>query len=155
VTQAVQQRADHPFWPWNPYQSSYFRFVEMIVDFRPYRSSISLTNMLLCSGRRFGYPISSTYSMWSSTTIDELGYLSYDHPHADLLFEVANRRYEAERSIVVTTKRPFRGMGRGVRERDLRGHAGRALGPSVRDHRNEAGSFRLREAEERPQRKVR
>ena len=39
--------------------------------------------------------------------IDELGYLSYDNRHADLLYEVVSRRYEAEASIVLTTNRPF------------------------------------------------
>ena len=38
--------------------------------------------------------------------IDELGYLSYGNRHADLLFEVVTRRY-GERSIVVTTNKPF------------------------------------------------
>ncbi len=39
--------------------------------------------------------------------IDELGYLSYDNHHADLLYEVISRRYEEEASIVLTTNRPF------------------------------------------------
>ncbi|MGH9381956.1 MAG: ATP-binding protein, partial [Thermoanaerobaculia bacterium] len=34
--------------------------------------------------------------------IDELGYLSYDTRHADLLFEVVSRRYE-HKSILITT----------------------------------------------------
>lgn len=38
--------------------------------------------------------------------IDELGYLSYDTRHADLLFEVVSRRYE-HKPIVVTTNKPF------------------------------------------------
>ncbi|NRO99547.1 ATP-binding protein [Paraburkholderia sp. NMBU_R16] len=38
--------------------------------------------------------------------IDEVGYLSYSNRHADLLFELINRRYEA-RSTVVTTNKPF------------------------------------------------
>ena len=38
--------------------------------------------------------------------IDELGYLSYDHRHADLLFEVVSRRY-AKKSILVTTNKAF------------------------------------------------
>ncbi|MEE9322431.1 MAG: ATP-binding protein, partial [Granulosicoccus sp.] len=38
--------------------------------------------------------------------IDELGYLSYNNQHADLLFEVVNRRYEAKPNII-TTNRPF------------------------------------------------
>ena len=42
--------------------------------------------------------------------IDELGYLSYDTRHADLLFEVVSRRYE-NKSIVLTTNKPFRQWG--------------------------------------------
>lgn len=38
--------------------------------------------------------------------IDELGYLSYDTRHADLLFEVVSRRYE-HKPILVTTNKPF------------------------------------------------
>jgi DNA replication protein DnaC len=38
--------------------------------------------------------------------IDEIGYLSYSNRHADLLFEIINRRYE-QNAIVVTTNRPF------------------------------------------------
>jgi DNA replication protein DnaC len=39
--------------------------------------------------------------------IDEVGYLSYDNRYADLLFEVVTRRYNLERSIVVTTNKAF------------------------------------------------
>lgn len=38
--------------------------------------------------------------------IDELGYLSYGDRHADLLFEIVNRRYE-KKPIIITTNRPF------------------------------------------------
>jgi len=38
--------------------------------------------------------------------IDEVGYLSYSNRHADLLFELLNRRYE-QNSTLVTTNRPF------------------------------------------------
>ena len=38
--------------------------------------------------------------------IDEVGYLSYSNRHADLLFELVSRRYQA-RSTVITTNRPF------------------------------------------------
>jgi DNA replication protein DnaC len=37
---------------------------------------------------------------------DELGYLSYDDRHADLLFEVISRRY-GKKSTLITTNRPF------------------------------------------------
>lgn len=38
--------------------------------------------------------------------IDEIGYLSYSNRHADLLFEIINRRYE-QHATIVTTNRPF------------------------------------------------
>jgi DNA replication protein DnaC len=38
--------------------------------------------------------------------IDEVGYLSYSNRHADLLFELVNRRYE-RKSTLITTNRPF------------------------------------------------
>lgn len=38
--------------------------------------------------------------------IDEVGYLSYDNRHADLLFEVITQRYQTS-SIVLTTNKPF------------------------------------------------
>jgi len=43
--------------------------------------------------------------------IDELGYLAYGNRHADLLFEVVSRRYEAGLSTVVTTNKPFSEWG--------------------------------------------
>ena len=48
--------------------------------------------------------------------IDEVGYLSYDSRHADLLFEVVNRRQEGK-SIIVTTNRPFAEWARSSRTR--------------------------------------
>jgi len=39
--------------------------------------------------------------------IDEVGYLSYSNRYADLLFEVVTRRYEAGRSILVSTNKAF------------------------------------------------
>lgn len=38
--------------------------------------------------------------------IDEVGYLSYSNRHADLLFELTNRRYE-RKSTLITTNKPF------------------------------------------------
>jgi len=38
--------------------------------------------------------------------VDEVGYLSYSPQHADLLFDVVNRRNQ-DRSTVVTTNKPF------------------------------------------------
>jgi DNA replication protein DnaC len=45
--------------------------------------------------------------MWSSTFVDEVGYLAYDAHAADLLFQVVSRRYE-QKSIVMTTNLPFK-----------------------------------------------
>ena len=42
--------------------------------------------------------------------IDEVGYLSYGNRHADLLFELVSRRYQAH-STLVTTNRPFAEWG--------------------------------------------
>lgn len=36
--------------------------------------------------------------------IDELGYLSYDNRHADLLFEIVTRRYELSSTVITTNK---------------------------------------------------
>ena len=38
--------------------------------------------------------------------VDEIGYLSYANRHADLLFNIVNRRYE-RKSTLITTNRPF------------------------------------------------
>jgi DNA replication protein DnaC len=38
--------------------------------------------------------------------LDELGYLSYDARHADLLFEIVSRRY-LQKPLLVTTNKPF------------------------------------------------
>jgi DNA replication protein DnaC len=46
------------------------------------------------------------YARPALLVIDEVGYLSYSNRHADLLFELVSRRYQA-RSTVITTNRPF------------------------------------------------
>ena len=46
------------------------------------------------------------YSAPDVLVIDEIGYLSYSSRHADLLFELLNRRYE-KKSAIVTTNMPF------------------------------------------------
>jgi DNA replication protein DnaC len=47
------------------------------------------------------------YSRPTLLAIDELGYLSYDCRHADLLFELVSRRY-GRNSIALTTNLPFK-----------------------------------------------
>lgn len=46
------------------------------------------------------------YAQPQLLVIDELGYLSYANRHADLLFDIINRRYEIK-STLVTTNRSF------------------------------------------------
>ena len=50
------------------------------------------------------------YSAPDLLVIDEVGYLSYGNRHADLLFEIINRRYE-NKSTVITTNRSFSEWG--------------------------------------------
>lgn len=50
------------------------------------------------------------YAHPSLLVIDELGYLSYGDRHADLLFEIVNRRYE-KKPIIVTTNKAFSDWG--------------------------------------------
>lgn len=50
------------------------------------------------------------YAQPQLLVIDEIGYLSYSNRHADLLFEIVNRRYEKS-AILVTTNRPFAEWG--------------------------------------------
>jgi DNA replication protein DnaC len=47
------------------------------------------------------------YTSPSLLVIDELGYIAYGNRHADVLYEVVNRRYDLGRSIIVTTNRAF------------------------------------------------
>jgi len=63
-----------------------------------------LNELAACDGdialqRRLRY-----YSAPDALCIDEVGYLSYGNRHADLLFEIINRRYE-QKSTIITTNR--------------------------------------------------
>ena len=51
--------------------------------------------------RRLRYHVAPTLLV-----IDEVGYLSYSNLHADLLFELINRRHE-QKSTLVTTNKSF------------------------------------------------
>lgn len=69
-----------------------------------------LNELAACDGdmalqRRLRY-----YSTPDVLCIDEVGYLSYSNRHADLLFEIINRRYE-QKSTLITTNRPFSEWG--------------------------------------------
>jgi DNA replication protein DnaC len=50
------------------------------------------------------------YAQPQLLVINEVGYLFYGNRHADLLFEIINRRYE-EKSTIVATNRPFSELG--------------------------------------------
>ena len=51
------------------------------------------------------------YTSPGALVIDELGYVAYGNRHADVLFEVVNRRYESGRPMIVTTNRAFTQWG--------------------------------------------
>jgi DNA replication protein DnaC len=68
---------------------------DMLHDLAAQDSSVALARRL----RRYTGP--------KLLAIDEVGYLSYDARYADLLFEVVTRRYEQQRSILLTTNKPF------------------------------------------------
>lgn len=51
------------------------------------------------------------YTSPSILVIDELGYIAYGNRHADVLYEVVNRRHDLGRSIIVTTNRAFKEWG--------------------------------------------
>lgn len=68
---------------------------DMLHDLAGQDSSVALARRL----RRYTRP--------GLLAIDEVGYLSYDARYADLLFEVVTRRYEQQRSILLTTNKAF------------------------------------------------
>ena len=68
---------------------------DMLADLAAQESSAALARRL----RRYTTP--------RLLCIDEVGYLSYSNRYADLLFEVVTRRYDQQRSIVVSTNKAF------------------------------------------------
>jgi DNA replication protein DnaC len=68
---------------------------DMLADLAGQESSAALSRRLRC------------YTMVGLLCVDEVGYLSYDNRYADLLFEVVTRRYEAERSMIISTNKVF------------------------------------------------
>lgn len=68
---------------------------EMLADLASQESSSALARRL----RRYTAPM--------LLVLDEIGYLSYDNRHGDLLFNVVSARHE-KRSTVLTTNRTFR-----------------------------------------------
>jgi len=92
------------------------------------------------------------YAQPKLLVIDEVGYLSYSNRHADLLFEIVNRRYE-QASTIITTNRPFAEWGEVfpnaacvVSLIDRLIHHSEIL--SI-----EGGSYRMKEAKERSKKK--
>ncbi len=49
----------------------------------------------------------SRYTKPQLLAIDEIGYLSYNNLHADLLFQLIHKRHTQKRATIVTTNRPF------------------------------------------------
>jgi DNA replication protein DnaC len=76
-----------------------------------------LNELAACDGdmalqRRLRY-----YSSPDVLCIDEVGYLSYSNRHADLLFEIINRRYENKSTLITTNRHhqpSFFRMGRSL-----------------------------------------
>lgn len=68
---------------------------DMLADLAAQESSAAL-------GRRL-----RRYVMPKLLCVDEVGYLSYSNRYADLLFEVVTRRYDAQKSIVLSTNKAF------------------------------------------------
>ena len=86
--------------------------------------------------------------------IDKVGYLSYSNRHADLMFELISRRYQAK-STLVTTNRPF------AEWRDMCPNAACVVSLVDRLVHNaeiiaiEGESYRLKEARERTEQRAR
>jgi DNA replication protein DnaC len=72
-----------------------------------FRTASEILDDLQCDSAELQRRKLQKYARPSLLCVDELGYLSYDHHAADLLYEIVNRRYE-RRSIVVTTNRAFK-----------------------------------------------
>src|SRR2546427_11047494 len=80
--------------------------------------------------------------MWSSTFVDEVGYLTYGTDAANMLFHVVNERHRRHRSMIFTTNKALKAWGRVLHDEDLgqaiidrvleRGRLIRLDGPSVR-----------------------
>ncbi|MDO9714036.1 IS21-like element helper ATPase IstB [Paracraurococcus lichenis] len=94
------------------------------------------------------------YAHPSLLIIDEVGYLSYSNRHADLMFELISRRYQAK-STIITTNRPL------AEWQEVFPNAACVVSLIDRLVHNadiiaiEANSYRLKEAEERNQTRAR
>jgi DNA replication protein DnaC len=93
------------------------------------------------------------YTSPALLAVDEVGYLAYGTRHADLLFEVVTRRYELGRPLLLTTNKAFKEWGEVfpsaacvVALVDRLVHNSEILAI-------EGESYRLKEAEERAERR--
>ena len=57
--------------------------------------------------------------MWSSTFVDEVGYLTYGTDAANMLFHVVNDRHRKKRAMIFTTNKPLTAWGRVLHDEDL------------------------------------
>jgi len=72
-----------------------------------FTTAAELIESLKCSSPETLRRKVSRYGQPQLLCIDEVGYLSYDHHAADLLYKIVDRRYE-KRSILLTTNLAFR-----------------------------------------------
>jgi len=72
---------------------------DMLADLAGQESAVALARRM----RRYTTP--------RLLCVDEVGYLSYSSRYADLLFEVVTRRYDTQRSILVSTNKAFNDWG--------------------------------------------
>ena len=66
--------------------------------------------------------------------VDEVGYIPFDPQAANLMFMLVSRRYERA-SMIVTSNKPFSGLGRDLRRRRRRRRDDRPARPPRRDRR--------------------
>lgn len=115
---------------------------DMLHDLAAQDSSTALARRL----RRYTHP--------TLLGIDEVGYLSYDPRYADLLFEVVTRRYEQQRSILLTTNKAFGEWNQVFPNATCVGTLVDRLLHRAEIVALEGKSYRLKEAQERTARKA-
>ena len=76
--------------------------------------------------------------------VDEVGYIPFDPQAANLMFMLVSRRYERA-SMIVTSNKPFSGLGRDLRRRGHRRRDDRPPRSPRRDPRLKGDSYRLKD----------
>lgn len=114
---------------------------ELLNDLAAQDSSRTLTQRL----RFYCYP--------DILAIDEVGYLATSSEHADLLFEVITRRYE-EKSVILTTNKAFRDWNEVFPNSTCVVTLIDRLVHKAEIVKIKGKSYRLKEAEEREQRRL-